>query len=304
VWTCRSDLQQANVVLRYFLAEKVFHKIVIFEQRKNVGGIWYYTPEINLDEGFKVPQNDPTGYLEKPIWRIQQPQNIADDRNGVNGIERNKEPIFPSPIYERLETNIPHSLMKYSDLSFPDTAQLFPRHETVQHYLEEYAKDILHLVQFNTQVVSVNLVDPNVDRGKEKWHVTTKDICTSETCSKVFDAVVGANGHYNTIYIPDIPGLKEWNEIHTSSISHSKYYRTPESFTGKVSTSSSLRTSQQTHFLQIWILSKDVTESHRYRQLGLWIRHKYPAHPDSHAPSSSVTEINFPALLLRFHYQL
>ncbi|KAK6400163.1 monooxygenase [Oleoguttula sp. CCFEE 5521] len=39
------------------------------------------------------------------------------------------EPL--TPLYDRLETNIPRDLMGFSDLEWPDDTQLFPNHETV-----------------------------------------------------------------------------------------------------------------------------------------------------------------------------
>lgn len=49
-----------------------------------------------------------------------------------------------------------------------------------------------------------------------------------------FDAVVVASGHYHAPRIPDIPGLPEAKARWPSRIFHSKRYRRPDSFAGKV----------------------------------------------------------------------
>ena len=49
-----------------------------------------------------------------------------------------------------------------------------------------------------------------------------------------FDSVVVASGHYHAAKVPDIPGLVEWKRKWPSRVQHSKGYRSPEEFRGKV----------------------------------------------------------------------
>lgn len=135
-----------------------------------------------------------------------------------------------SPVYDELETNIPKGLMGFSDLDWPKDCQLFPRHESVLQYLEEYAQDILHLISFQTQVLDVRLEPDN------SWRVRTRDFAENEKVTEheqVFDAVVIASGHFNVPYIPSVAGMKAWNEAYPGSILHSKFYRRPADYTGK-----------------------------------------------------------------------
>jgi cation diffusion facilitator CzcD-associated flavoprotein CzcO len=140
---------------------------------------------------------------------------------------------FISPIYDDLDTNIPHSIMEYSNQRFPDGTPLFPRHEVVLGYLERYADEVRHLVRFGTEVVNVS---PAIEASseKEKWVVRTRNIKTREERVQIFDAVIVANGHYETPFVPDIPGITEWNTAYPGSISHSKFYRRPDEFRDKV----------------------------------------------------------------------
>jgi len=214
---------------RYLSAEKAFHKIDIFEQRASVGGIWRYHKELEAPlEDLATPQVSPHTGLAKPIW----------DRSGTKkalGKDVEEKAKFYSPVYDRLETNIPHILMGFSDLAWPQGSQLFPKHETVTEYLEAYAEDVKHLVKFETQVVSVEPVGNN--NGEERWFVRTKKVSpdgTGKTTEGVYDAIIVASGHFSVPYVPDIKGMKEWSEKYPRVISHSMYYRKPEDYKDQV----------------------------------------------------------------------
>jgi cation diffusion facilitator CzcD-associated flavoprotein CzcO len=139
---------------------------------------------------------------------------------------------FLSPIYDNLDTNIPYTLMGYSDHPFPDGTSLFPRHEVVQEYLERYADEVRHLLRLGIQVLDVRPITDN--RSGDKWSVFTKNLRTGETSVSLYDAVIVANGHYNDPYVPNIPGIREWNTAYPGSISHSKFYKRPDDFRDKV----------------------------------------------------------------------
>lgn len=47
--------------------------------------------------------------------------------------------------------------------------------------------------------------------------------------------MVVANGHYHAPRIPNIPGLSEWKSRWPDRVQHSKTYRIPEAYKGKVS---------------------------------------------------------------------
>lgn len=124
--------------------------------------------------------------------------------------------------------------MGYSDWKFPKGTSLFPSHQAVKQYLQDYAKELLPHIVFHTQVFDVQLRD---ETAKSRWTVSVQNLRTQLRSRHEFDAVVVASGHYNDHYIPDIAGLREWNEAYPGSISHSKHYRRPEQYTDKVSVS-------------------------------------------------------------------
>lgn len=210
---------------RYLRAEKTFSKIVLFEQRPRVGGIWNYTAEDRDEDLFKVPQTNPLGKNQDPIWKDLSTNGHINGTNGATS-----SPTFVSPIYERLETNIPRGLMGFKDLDWPKDSQLFPKHQTVLKYIEDYGKDVQETIRYSTQITNVT---PDHDHAATSWSVTSRDLQTSVDISETYDAVIVANGHFITPYVPDIPNIAEWNTAHPGTISHSKYYRKPEEFSGK-----------------------------------------------------------------------
>lgn len=211
-----SKNQTANQTLRYLLAEKYFDHIDIFEQRSSVGGAWNYSPtSTKIGKSVPVPHLNPHEPVEAPTW--------IDRDHGA------REAVFVSPLYDRLETNIPKDLMRFADKPFPAHTQLFPRHHSVKQYLEDYAKDTRSLIQFETQVVNVTLKDPSFST----WDLTTRNLHTDAEVTRTYDAVVVASGHFNVPYLPEIPGIEAWDKSYPGAISHSKLYDSPEPLRGK-----------------------------------------------------------------------
>ncbi|KAF2496694.1 flavin-containing monooxygenase [Lophium mytilinum] len=214
------------VAAKYLSAEKAFDKIVVFEQRSSTGGIWNYTPDQTTEEIFTVPQTSPAGSIDKPIWRTPRENESLKTDHDTNRSDT-KVPSFISPLYERLETNIPRSLMGFSDLNWPQDSQLFPKHYTALAYIQQYGNDIENLVRLETQVVDVRSATDN------SWVVKSVNIRSKTEQEETFDVVIVANGHFIVPYVPEIEGLKAWNEKYPGIVSHSKYFRKPDDFAEK-----------------------------------------------------------------------
>ena len=130
-------------------------------------------------------------------------------------------------MYDRLETNIPRDWMSYSDSPFSSNDSLYPPRQVVSKYLEEYACNIKHLINFHTQVVDIQLQTSTEDL----WHVRTRNLVSKGETVKPYDAVAVCSGHYTVPFVPEIPGMKQWNETRPGSIIHSKYFRRAEPYT-------------------------------------------------------------------------
>ncbi|KAI9885556.1 MAG: hypothetical protein M1823_002655 [Watsoniomyces obsoletus] len=210
---------------KYLLAEKTFDVIDIYEQRATFGGVWNYSPT-TVKELKSLPRETirkfgvTDGDVSAASSLATKPEEATYEQHGV----------FLSPMYDKLETNIPISMMRFSDFSFPEGSSLFPGRDSVRQYLDDYAKDIERLVHFRSQVLQVSSAHTANEPG---WLVKVKDLVSSDTREVQYDAVVVASGHYDVPYIPDIKGLANWNKRYPGAISHSKYYRSAEAFKNK-----------------------------------------------------------------------
>lgn len=144
-----------------------------------------------------------------------------------------------SPIYDDLTTNLPKQLMRFTDLAFPKEAALMPSHHVVQSYLEEYSNEIIERdwVNFGSRVTSI--MPTRDDTGRRIWEVTSTQVLdTKITRTLTFDAVVVANGHYTSPFIPSIPGVDSWASLRSPTnepiIIHSKSWRHPPSTPKKI----------------------------------------------------------------------
>ncbi|EEU36042.1 uncharacterized protein NECHADRAFT_53067 [Fusarium vanettenii 77-13-4] len=194
--------------LRYLLAEKKFTYVQAFEQRATPGGVWNYT-SLAKEEKFHVPREHPSSHPDEAIK-----------------VEDGKRFEFITPVYEQLETNIPHTLMNFTDKKFPVGTPLFPSHETVLRYLKGYAEDVKSYIQFQSQVLDVR-------RLAGAWEIEVLDLRTDQVSRTEFDAVLVASGHFNDPYVPNIPGLVEFDQAHPGVVVHSKFYRRPDTYVGK-----------------------------------------------------------------------
>ena len=118
--------------------------------------------------------------------------------------------------------------MQFSDTPFHPESQLFPSHQTVTEYLEAYSKDVEHLIHFETQVLDLRQRD-----HAKAWTLETRNIATGNTEVAEYDAVIVASGHFNVPNIPPIKGVAQWNKAYPGSVSHSKFYRTPDAYKDK-----------------------------------------------------------------------
>nr|XP_043621948.1 flavin-containing monooxygenase FMO GS-OX-like 2 isoform X2 [Erigeron canadensis] len=177
--------------------QREFHQVVIFEKSHRLGGTWVYDPRVELD----------------PL-----------------GLDPNREIVHGS-LYKSLTTNLPRQLMSFTDFKFVEKAygdpRLFPGHEEVLKYLEDFAShfELNELIRFNTVVTRVEVVDSTV----MKFEVESKTDGVNSV--EVFDAVVICNGNNTQPNLPtDIPGI----ETCCKKQIHSHNYRDPEQFRDQV----------------------------------------------------------------------
>lgn len=215
------------VGLKALLAESgAFTAVKVFERRSTVGGAWNYTPEADTPrkKPIQVPSVDPTR-VDPPHISSRVEEGSGTARDGRVG------PTWPTPMYDRLNTNIPADLMAYNGMSFADGTELFPRREQVLQYLERYAKDVSDHVSFDTEVVSARKVGDSwrlVHRQFSRTHEVEPEVREEE-----FDRLMVASGHYETPKLPRISGIETYDRLYPDRVRHSKYYRHPAEYRGK-----------------------------------------------------------------------
>jgi len=126
--------------------------------------------------------------------------------------------------------------MNFTDQPFPAKASLFSGHSVVRQYLEDSADEIRPLIKLSSQILSVTKTSKN-EQNNGGWEVKMLDLNTRSATTAHFDAIVVASGHYNDPFVPSIPGLEAFNLEYPTAISHSKFYKSPSIFKGKVSLS-------------------------------------------------------------------
>lgn len=151
-----------------------------------------------------------------------------------------------TPVYPDLEANIDARIMAYSQEPIPDAKTEnsirlhgpntpFRHHTVVRKYIEGLLNrnGYQDLVEYNTTVERVEK-----DAQSNEWRVTLRKAGSQKEFDywwmESFDAIAVASGHYSVPYIPHVDGLEQWARRYPGSIEHTKGYRSPENYRGKV----------------------------------------------------------------------
>lgn len=147
-------------------------------------------------------------------------------------------------MYAGLETNVDASTMEFSRERIPEVRSEWSiglhgpdtpfRHHTV---IRQYVEDLLNRNGYQDLVEYRTTVERAVkDRSTDKWVLTLRREGESYDYwwTEHFDALVVASGHYSVPYVPAIKGLEEFAKAYPGSIEHTKGYRNPEKYRGKV----------------------------------------------------------------------
>ncbi|GAO17279.1 uncharacterized protein UV8b_03810 [Ustilaginoidea virens] len=196
----------------YLQAQGAYDKIAVFEQQAQVGGVWNYNAVVPAPN--RVPQTSP-----------------FCPPNGPSRVAGEKLPVFPSPMYDKLHANLPKTIMKFSDLDFAEDAWIYPGRHDVQDYIISYSQHVRHLIRFCLQVTSVELRTDHL--GHDTWRIQARSTVDGQVLDETFDAVVVANGHYSTPFLPDLPNIGPFHQAYPSVITHSHNYHSADAFKDK-----------------------------------------------------------------------
>lgn len=154
--------------------------------------------------------------------------------------------FFDTSIYPALEANIVAKVMEFSQEPIPEVRSSntirrhgpnspFRHHTVIQQYITSLVdrKDYPKLVKYSTTVERIEKLEQ-----KNEWRLTLREEVPSSDkdywWTEDFDAVVVASGHYNVPFIPHIEGLAEFAKAYPGCVEHSKSFRDPYKYEGKV----------------------------------------------------------------------
>eukprot|EP00511_Aplanochytrium_stocchinoi_P012642 CAMPEP_0204877244 /NCGR_PEP_ID=MMETSP1348-20121228/48082_1 /ASSEMBLY_ACC=CAM_ASM_000700 /TAXON_ID=215587 /ORGANISM="Aplanochytrium stocchinoi, Strain GSBS06" /LENGTH=405 /DNA_ID=CAMNT_0052034095 /DNA_START=96 /DNA_END=1310 /DNA_ORIENTATION=- len=139
------------------------------------------------------------------IWnRRGRPMQEQDVKVSIDGI-----PVKTSmqPVYEDLLTNLPSTLMAFSDMNFPISDGLFPRQERVLRYLHVYAQrnNLFNCILFNSHV-------SKCEKTKQDgcWRVTVDEQDLQDEILLEADRLIVCSGHFRKPFVPPVIGLKKF----------------------------------------------------------------------------------------------
>lgn len=217
-----------------------FTKVVGFEQKLDIGGTWNvedYIPDPNLpsQEILDTEQYDNVSIIkgQHKYAPSELTQSSAD-----NQVKTLKDGSYikwsKTGIYPRLYTNVPESYMRYSTSEKNGTPPVeidpFITHEQLQKRLIDYSdeNDLKKYIRFNTEVYRVT-------KEGSKWILTLRRYTDTYDYwyQEKFDGVILAQGSFSIPYIPNIPGLSQYNKLYPGVILHSKSYRDPKCYRDK-----------------------------------------------------------------------
>lgn len=131
--------------------------------------------------------------------------------------------------------------MSYPSFPFPDT----PSQALTEKYginppfrerevIREWVEDIF-VRNGNEKLVELNTTVERAEKLDGRWVLTLRKEGPGKNhwWQEKFDAIVVASGHYNIPWIPQIPGLVEYDARFPGRVFHSKHFRDPAKFRGK-----------------------------------------------------------------------
>ncbi len=176
-----------------------------------------------------------------PVSPPPQLPALTAQRPEVN----NKEHRYSyTPVYPGMQSNIDARIMAYTKEPFPVfrdpitneviDGQAFRDSEVIREWVESLVdrKGYRHKVEYNTTVELA-------EKEGSKWILTLRKSLPGGQhdywWQEKFDAVVVAGGHYHIPRFSPVRGLADFAETHPGVVEHSKMYRGPEKYRGKVS---------------------------------------------------------------------
>lgn len=228
------------ITLDSLVAENTFDEIVLYERRDVLGGIWV----LDLDP-IKTPADIvKPGRLSRDIDPpLKNPFADGYTDSRIRSLWTKQERFEQTPAYDGMATNIIEKLMTFSDQKqwLPEGNNKYVDRSAVRDYIDRYIsrnkdKENVKLV-LGTTVEDLEKVAPRADSDLPYLFKLTLrrrlQDGTDEWFQNTFDAVIVTVGHYHIPFIPEVPGLKEFQEERPHAIQHAKFFRNAVPYTNK-----------------------------------------------------------------------
>ncbi|RCK64581.1 Thiol-specific monooxygenase [Candida viswanathii] len=227
--------------------EPAFTKLVVFEQKDAAGGIWGRNGK---DADLAVP---PQSVLDTQKYGdpfVVKPTNALPD--GIESSSRDNPVVTGkdtlqnelewkrSGVYPFLFTNIPARFTRFSYQ--PDEEKYHDKSRAIYPFLyhqelEQRFSDFIEREQLAQYIRTNTTVENILKNSQGKWVVSARyknpESGSNEWYQEEFDALVVANGHYTVPYIPELPGLAEYNAKNPDVLVHAKSFRDIEDYRDK-----------------------------------------------------------------------
>ena len=162
--------------------------------------------------------------------------------------------LFHRPCYEGLTNNVSTPLMRLKLNSWSEGTPDYVSHRVLRDYIQDTSRKcgVDEVTIYGARVVNVRkdgsawqvtwstiYEDPVTKRVEKSYKTSVRGrripaVCIIADSCQNFDAVIVGSGHYHAPRVPDLPGLAESKGKWPARIMHSKAYRKPIGFEGKV----------------------------------------------------------------------
>ncbi|TDZ24363.1 Thiol-specific monooxygenase [Colletotrichum orbiculare MAFF 240422] len=216
--------------------EQAFDTVRVFDRRAEPGGTWIYTPQ--LPTAIPSLRKLLDGEADAPV---PIPAQLPAQTNKSEAVNSHQIRFSDTAQHEHLHTNITPEIMSFTTEPFPDTLTDRIREKygddspfRGRGHIREWVENIF-VRNGHEKLLDLSTTVELAEKKGSEWILTLrkelpgKDQWWQET----FDAVVVATGHYNIPWIPDIPGIREYDERFPGRVVHSKHFRGADRFKGK-----------------------------------------------------------------------
>ncbi|WVQ83501.1 hypothetical protein IAT38_005642 [Cryptococcus sp. DSM 104549] len=238
-----AGLQSASALL------KEGFDVRLIERSDAPGGNWHHNVLTPVRE--RYPDDDVESAAYAPDPRESSVQYCHEGDEGISLLDRWREHIRPSPIWDDLETNSAPIFTSLPELEYPKDAPWALPAYLVQRHVRSFAS--AHALNVNDRPINasvpsnvwystrVELLEKDESGG---WKLSLKKLTRLPDSGRVkaewwqehFDAVVVAAGEYHAAHVPSIKGLVEWSKVQRDGhfpVEHSQHYRNPSLYKGK-----------------------------------------------------------------------